>query len=143
MARNRELIFQSHILDSYQRQGGYGRKWASDVQAGQPDLVLAFQGFGSHLMEVKHRPSWTFGREYKNPLTDKQRKVCGDYVDAGGNVLGGVVIGEDARTSTLCLFVVTMTTVLLFEDISSPYKVSEKYNISFLLNNWSTRYGWK
>jgi hypothetical protein len=145
MAR-RELNFQNHVLDSYELAGGYGKKWSSEWAAGNPDLVLALHGFGVHLMELKHRELWSVGKEYMNPLTQKQRTEARRWREAGGNALGGVVIGEKAINSTLCLFMPTQDPIVLQPELSLPYNfngIGSKFPVETLLNNWSTRYGWQ
>lgn len=143
MTRQRELAFQNHIMDSYALRGGCAKKWASEWQAGPPDLVCAFPGFGAHLMEVKHRPTWTVGKSYKNPLTDKQISVCRDLHKGGATVMGGVVIGEKAIVSQLCLFPITLDTISLVETLTTPYINKTKYDVEKLLNFWRTQYGWR
>lgn len=103
-ARQQELKFQSHILDSYERAGGYGRKWATDLQVGVPDLIASLHGWGTHLIEVKHRPTWD-GDEKSNPLNSKQIQIAKKFYNAGSLVLGAVVVGETkALGSVLCFF---------------------------------------
>ena len=54
-AKRVELKFQDHLIDSYSRQGGYARKWASEWQGGVQDLICSIPPIGLHLIEVKHR----------------------------------------------------------------------------------------
>lgn len=48
-----ELKDQRDIILSLKAQGGYGKKWASAFQVGNPDLICALPGVGGFLMEVK------------------------------------------------------------------------------------------
>lgn len=141
--QRRELTYQKHIMDSYALQNGRAKKWASEWQKGPPDLVCALPKFGVHLMEVKHRPTWSIGKEYKNPLTDKQLDECRSYWEAGGPVMGGVVIGEKAIRSTLVLFPVQLDTIILLDFLSTEYKVGLKYNVHKVLSNFRSQYGWR
>lgn len=48
-----ELKDQRDIILSLKAQGGYGKKWASAFQVGNPDLICSLPGVGGFLMEVK------------------------------------------------------------------------------------------
>ncbi len=104
MARN-ELAFQTRIVDSYAKCGGFARKWASDMQAGQPDIIACLPEFGVHLTEVKHEPEFGVAmRSIANPMTKLQRLVCQSYEVAGGLVFLSV-IGESERAIGSFLYV--------------------------------------
>lgn len=104
--RKAELKFQDHIIASYRYQGGYARKWASDMQVGVPDLIAALPDFGCHLAEVKHRPDWALdGQVRANPLDAAQARMARKYIEGGSLVLGYVIIGtSNALGSTLVAF---------------------------------------
>lgn len=132
ISKRKELKFQGHIIDSYMLQGGHGRKWATELMVGMPDLILTMPKWGIHLAEAKHRPDWTTHREYKNPMTPKQRDEAHKYTEGGGLVLGYVIIAStDAIGSLLCVYdplKPTMTTSTFV-----PYVLSVKYDINTLL----------
>lgn len=103
MSARNELLFQNHIIDSYQNLGGNARKWASEWQKGVPDLIATTLQHGLHLVEVKHRPD--FGRmSINNPLEKKQKEICKEYLSSGANVFGMLVSGEKALGSKLYIF---------------------------------------
>lgn len=142
----KELRFQSHIIDSYKNWNGYGRKWSSEWTVGVPDLVLSLPLFGGHLAEVKHRPTWDFGKIYKNPLTDKQQEDCEAYHEAQCNVLGMVIIGSDkALGSGLALFHPVPDEIVLDPRFYVGYSqegIGTKFNIPRLLKAWEAENGW-
>ena len=140
---NRELKFQSHILDAYEDHGGYGRKWASDLQVGAFDLVVSLPVWGIHGIEVKHRPTWSEGF-YKNPMTPKQIENATSYWKAGGNALGCVITGEKAINSTMWLFWPFSDEIELNSLLSTRWREgSAKYDIKMLLEAWRANYGWQ
>jgi len=129
-----ELKFQNHIIDSYKLAGGTAKKWASEWQAGPPDLVCALRGYGVHLMEVKHLP--TFTRENKNPMTELQQKVAREYLAAGGMVVLGVVRGKKAINSELGLFNPIAKTIHPQDTVWSPYVPGKKFPIRQALEEY-------
>lgn len=101
MAR-KELLFQKHIIDSYENSGGHARKWSSEWQKGPADLVCSHPILRGHLVEVKHRP--TFGNRniaIQNPMDEMQRKKAKDFMDAGMPVFLAIVRGEKAINSQI------------------------------------------
>lgn len=107
MAKKNELRFQNHIIKSYKECGGKAAKWSSEWVAGPPDLVCSIAPIGCHLVEVKHVPTWQPGviAPRKNPMTEKQKLVAREYLDAGGDVWLAVVAGSsEARGSYLGYF---------------------------------------
>lgn len=127
---------QTHILDSYILNGGYGKKWASDVQVGEPDLIVSMPEFGGHLVEVKHRPEWRTGIEYKNPMRIKQRIEARKYNDADMPVFLAIVTGENVKDSTLYYVSPSLDMLNLNDWCSVPWRGKEKFNIGFLLSNY-------
>lgn len=101
----RELSFQKHLIDSYKRWGGFARKWSSEWQAGPPDLVCAHPLIGTHLVEVKHRP--TFGNKritITNPMDTHQYVTAKKYIEAGGRVYLAIVRGDKAINAQVAYF---------------------------------------
>ncbi len=130
--KRNELVFQGHIIDSYKRCGGHARKWATELMVGMPDLICALPGWGVHLVEVKHRPMWRLGRDYPNPMTDKQRYEAGLYRNGGGRVFGFVVVESDrALGSFLVVFDPLLPQIQLVRFVY--YEPGSKYNINDLL----------
>lgn len=137
-ARRRELKFQDHILDSYKRHGGTGRKWATDLQAGMPDLILTLQGVGLHLAEVKHRPEFGKGLvTILNPLTKLQRSVAEEFKNNGALVFGLLVGGGEATANDSVLYIFDADSLAIRADlaVSVPYSARDKYDVRTLLNN--------
>lgn len=131
-SRRVELKFQNHIIDSYEKFGGYARKWASDLQVGPPDLVGAMPEIGQHLMEVKHRPEFGDTKmSMPNPMDKKQIDVAKRYINANGVVFLGVV-GKSSKAigSTLSLFDPLDPQIDYEEDWALPYVGG----IGFMLN---------
>lgn len=129
----RELAFQKHIIDSYKNAGGHARKWASEWQAGPPDLICALPGVGVHLIEVKHLP--TFGENVvKNPMTSQQVNEAKRYIDAGGLAFLGVVSGTKAIYARLWLFDPLVEKIDPKQSISCKYVPGEKFQVIELLN---------
>lgn len=129
--KRRELPFQGYIIDSYERQGGYGRKWATELAVGVPDLILSMRPFGCHLMEVKHRPEWD-GSERENPLTPKQVQIAKKYYEAGALVLGAVItLQTKAIGSALHFFDPKLDRFVSIA--SSGYKPGVGYNVRDML----------
>lgn len=95
MTERKELKYQPRIVDSYPFYGGFAKKWVTDVQVGNPDLICTLPWMGLHLIEVKHRPDWRVGYEYVNPLAKIQGHVAGDFLKGGGLVFGLVITGGE------------------------------------------------
>ncbi len=133
--RRRELQFQSHIIDSYKLYGGTGRKWATDKQAGMPDLILTMPDYGLHLVEVKHRPELgTKVPEIFNPLDRLQRKVLDEFAKGGAFVFC-MVVGAGENTvmgSTLYAFK-PWDPVVNMNSPKVPYHIEGKYNVRQLI----------
>lgn len=130
----KELKFQGHIIDSYKIQGGLAKKWATQLTVGVPDLVCSMQDFHCHLMEVKHRPDWTVGKTYQNPLTAKQLSTARKYEGAGSLItLGLIAHSTEALGSSLYLFPATSEYIKLRHEEGSTYRRSTKYDIRGLL----------
>jgi hypothetical protein len=90
----REIDFQTMIINSVRRDGGYGSKWSSSVQIGKPDLILVHHRIGSAFVEVKKEELgklYTMSRELK--VTPKQENELKMINDAGG--LGMVMVVID------------------------------------------------
>lgn len=140
----RELAYQNHILDSYSNSGGFGKKWATDMQKGNPDLIVSIPNFGAHLAEVKHLPQFAAMGEINNPMRPKQVDIAKKYLSAGTNVLLFVVSGTQARASKLCAFS-PLDEKISFEKCPAKigYEVSKKFDINWLLHCYSVKYGWK
>ena len=49
----KELDLQSRIIKEIRAAGGYGSKWASKMQNGKPDLILALRPYGIFVAECK------------------------------------------------------------------------------------------
>lgn len=137
MMSRHELAFQSHIIDSYKLAGGYAQKWASEFQAGKPDLVCCLPGLGVHLLEVKHIPE--FGPNgkivlVKNQLTEKQQQECRRYRDAGGQVWAAVVgMSSYARNSQLALFDHQQDIWAASDAYWIEYELGKKFDMRALL----------
>jgi hypothetical protein len=118
--KRRELVFQSHILDSYANCGGYARKWASEWQVGVPDLICTLPDIGCHLVEVKHRPLWLSRPVWDNPLEPKQREICKDYMKGGAIVFVGVISGGSKTTVDARLHVYPAYMNRMHVDMEGP-----------------------
>lgn len=97
--RRQEIKFQGHLIKSYATYGGKARKWASEWQKGPADLVCALPGWGGHLVEVKHRP--TFSLSIKNPMDLKQQEEANQYLKGGMPVYLAIVRGGHALESQI------------------------------------------
>jgi hypothetical protein len=142
LLRKQELIFQNHLIDSYKAQGGYAKKWASDLMVGNPDLICAFPGIGQHLVEVKHRPQFSpyDGNGWKNQLEPKQIYECKRHIEGGGAVLAGVIIGSvSALNSFLCFFDPREPVWTLREMLIAKYVPGQGYRLDGVLNNAKRR----
>ena len=135
-SKQKELLFQKHIIDSYVNCGGYAHKWATELSVGNPDLVASLPNFGCHLVEVKHRPDWT-ERKYKNPLNDKQGQQARRYIEAGGIALSMVVVGKGSRAidSKLYIFSSLEEQIDLSLAMHVDYVPSKKFNVDALMRN--------
>jgi hypothetical protein len=101
--RRTELKMQRHVIDSYHLHGGYASKWDAEHAKGKPDLVCTMPGFGGHLVEVKHRPDYKQTTICKNLLEPRQKAEAKKYIEAGGKVYAGIVIGGHPNVSTAML----------------------------------------
>lgn len=145
--KQRELSFQRRIMDSYDKAGGYARKWASDVQAGVPDLVasLPMLSVGCHLAEVKHRPQWSIDKlprnDVKNCLTSLQMDVCGRFVHGGALVVAMLVVGGGGRgaSSHLGLFDPRADKWDLKGATWYPYVAGEGYDVTSAVQSYVLR----
>lgn len=127
-----ELKFQKHIIDSYIIQGGYARKWATQLAVGEPDLVATVPVVGQHLAEVKHRPDWVIGGTYKNPLTPKQKDEAIKFINGGGRCVALIVVGStSAIGSKLVVCDPTQHEVMLKRHVL--YHAGAKYDMYTLL----------
>lgn len=133
--KKNELRFQTHIIKSYKKCGGYAKKWASEWQAGPPDLVCSHLVGGTHLVEVKHVPNWDHGKSLKNPMTPAQKLEARSYIDAGGTVFLGVVFGSsDAKGSHLGYFDPREDQITRpIENATVPYVMGQGFDIAKLL----------
>lgn len=89
----KETDFQTLIRKSLERQGGFGRKWASEWHVGPPDLILTHLEIGGPaFMEVKliKEPSAKFNQKLN--VTDKQHEYLGNLQKSGCVALVGVVV---------------------------------------------------
>lgn len=88
----KEVDFQRKICKRIEEQGGFGRKWSSEFQAGPPDLVLSHSQIGGvFLMEVKliKSPPTHYRRDIG--VTRLQNECMKEIHDAGGKVCIGLV----------------------------------------------------
>jgi hypothetical protein len=132
MMKRRELAFQSHVIDSYKSCGGYGRKWATELMVGVPDLICTLPEIGLHLVEMKHRPEWSVDAQYRNPLTPKQKMEALAYVRAGGLAVGYVVVASsEAIGSQLCIFDPTLAEIVTDKHV--PYRPGPKFDVKQLM----------
>lgn len=132
--RRVELKFQKHIINSYKRQGGVARKWASEWQVGVPDIIASLPLVGVHLIEVKHRPEWESGQIRSNPLDPIQISVAKDYINAGGLVIGAVVFASpEARGSCLTMFDPICSSFECGGPATAPYVPGLGFDVRHLL----------
>lgn len=143
MARQRELAYQNHIIDSYKNQNGLAKKWATEMQKGNPDLVCSIDGYGAHLAEVKHIPNFQNMRIIKNPMRPKQIQVCREFIKAGSNVVLYVIAGEDTLKSKLYAFDPMQEHIYHEVACASEYERSKKYDIRAILHQYTLMHGWK
>lgn len=134
----KELQFQNHIIDSYKNYGGLAKKWATEMQRGNPDLVCSLGGYGTHLAEVKHEPDFEDKKRIDNPLRPKQIQVCRTFIEAGSMVLAYVISGDNTLNSKLHVFH-PLDRTFTFEEHSCwvPYVKGEKYDVRYLLYQYS------
>lgn len=88
----KEIDFQRKICKRVEEQGGFGRKWSSEFQAGPPDLVLSHSMLnGAFFMEVKliTKPPNEYDRIIK--VTELQREHLRNLHKAGSLVCVGLV----------------------------------------------------
>ena len=135
-SKQKELLFQKHLIDSYKACGGYASKWATELAVGKPDLVACLPDFGVHLVEVKHRPDWT-ERVYKNPLNDKQINEARNYINGGGIALSMVVVGKGSKAidSSVYIFSSLAKSVDLSWAMHVDYIAGKKFNVDALMRN--------
>lgn len=105
-----ELEWQSRIIKSVRRQGGYGRKWATQLTVGVPDLVLSFQGIGPFFMEVKLLRNCVHDFDRKIGLQPKQMHELAMLNKAGAEAFVGVVVEWKAKLHPPTLFAVPWQT---------------------------------
>lgn len=88
-----EVYWQGKITDSIRKQGGAGKKWASQWLVGPPDLVLGVPSLGGVLMEVKLLKDVKEGfvRSKMGP-TPIQHEFMHSFVDADVPCVCGLVI---------------------------------------------------
>jgi len=85
-----EIIWQRRIIKSIKSKGGWGRKWATQMTVGVPDLILALPHFGMFCAEVKLFQNVARGWKRKTGVTEKQRHEINRINSANGL---GLVIG--------------------------------------------------
>lgn len=85
-----EIIWQRRIIKSVKNEGGWGRKWATQMTVGVPDLILALPHFGMFCAEVKLYQDAVEGWNRRTGVTEKQRHEINKINSAGGL---GLVIG--------------------------------------------------
>ena len=78
----KETEWQTRICHKIRSEDGFARKWATQLVAGPPDLILFLPYRGAVLCEVKRFPS--MHRSRKHNVTAQQQKVLREWQDAGG-----------------------------------------------------------
>ncbi len=139
MAR-KELLFQRHIIQSYELSGGHARKWASDWAVGVPDLCCALPEFGGHFVEVKHLP--TFGNKritIVNPMTGLQMETAQRFIQGGALVWLAIVRGAGALDSQITFTDPTQSTIDPGACDWFDYKPKLKFPIREILENATDR----
>lgn len=96
-----ELGWQRKIIKSVRDQGGYGKKWSTQMTVGVPDLVLALPDVGLFLMEVKLFTGAKDRFSRKVDTTPKQRLELGRFIKGGGLAVVGVVVNWEKRGNYL------------------------------------------
>jgi hypothetical protein len=91
----RELDLQTRILNEIRDAGGWGRKWASPLQAGVPDLIVHHYTFGTMFIEVKLVIAKNFGSP-KIATTVLQKAEMTKIKAAGGRAM--VLCGIETPT---------------------------------------------
>lgn len=127
-----ELEWQRRIIKSAKKQGGYGKKWASQFIVGAPDLVLSFPQLGPLFMEVKLLRDVNQNIEWQRKLevTKKQRHELQELRNAGADVLIGAVV--EFRDKDVVLIGAPISTETLYFDDPLPY--TEWYGIKHGFN---------
>lgn len=141
MTRRIELQFQNHIIDSYKNQNGFAKKWATEWQTGNPDLICSIGDYGLHLAEVKHAPNFKESSKILNPLRPKQVQVCKSFINSGALVMAYIVGGEKAVGSVLYAFDPLSKYIRGDHPVQVPYAKGEKYDMCALLAKWHQFHG--
>lgn len=130
--RRDELKMQNYIIGSYLDCGGFAKKWASDLQAGQPDLIAALPGLGGHLVEVKHRPEWdTRHAPSANPMEPLQIEMARKFINGGMAVFGLVIVGSSNVIGSYAVpFHPLDVTISWDEGRAYAYRPGKGYNVS-------------
>ena len=110
----KELGLQKRIIDEFREVDGWGRKWATPMQNGMPDLILTLPDTGTFFVEVKlvERAKWP-SEDHPIPIatTRLQRMEMARIVQSGGEalVMAGVIVGKEGR-----LYAANCTAELLY-----------------------------
>lgn len=140
-----ELKMQSHIVDSYNKHGGYATKWDAAHMKGKPDLVCAFPLIGAHFIEVKHRPNVRpeLVGAIKNPLEPRQVSEARKIWDGGGIAIGGLVVqGATSVQNALLGYFHPLHEVWRLTDARwQPWEGREKFRVPSLITYWRSKHG--
>lgn len=80
----KELTLQRRIIDAAKQAGGWGSKWATQMQAGRPDLILCLPQTGLFVAEVKVMKDLPDGWNRCLKVTKIQRENLRAIAKAGG-----------------------------------------------------------
>lgn len=99
-----EIDYQRKIVKDVRAQGGHGKKWATQLTVGVPDLVLSHHIWQEvALMEVKLFKDVKPRFRRKVGTTSKQQHELKSYWSAGGLSMVGVVVRYSPMSVYLCI----------------------------------------
>lgn len=93
----KEVDWQYKIIKKLRGEGSYGRKWATQLTVGVPDLVLSFKSpffarEGLYLCEVKLEKGWKKNTKRTIALKPKQADELNNALEASGRAFVLVVV---------------------------------------------------
>lgn len=97
-----EVDWQTKIIKRIKKEGGYGKKWATQYNVGVPDLILIPNVWTSVFTECKLEKEWYKNTTRTIAYKPKQCVEAQEINKSGGIAFGLIIIHNGPTQITLC-----------------------------------------